>query len=100
MEPHVMVLREFRDRFLLSNTFGKSFVDFYYANSPPIADFITEHDSLRAIVRVIFLPFVGVSWMASNFGLGVTLVLMGLLIFLMGVGAGVTHRRLRLRHQA
>jgi len=28
--------------------------------------------------------------MASNFGLGVTLVLMGLLIFLMGAGAGVT----------
>ncbi len=76
MEPHVKVLREFRDRFLLTNSMGKAFVRFYYANSPPIADFIANHDSMRTLVRVSLLPVVGVSWLALKIGLAATLVLM------------------------
>ena len=92
-----MVLREFRDRFLLSNTFGKSFVDFYYANSSPIADFITEHESLRVIVRVILLPFVGVSWLALNIGLISALVLMLMLLTLMSATTIAIFRKTGLR---
>jgi hypothetical protein len=33
-----MVLRKFRDRYLLTNAPGKAFVRFYYKHSPPIAD--------------------------------------------------------------
>lgn len=45
------VLREFRDEILLYNSLGARFVSFYYRNSPPMADFISKHDVLRAIVR-------------------------------------------------
>ena len=74
MEPHVKILRDFRDRFLLANAFGKGFVRLYYTYSPPLADFIAKHDALRAIVRVGLLPIVGLSWVALKFGPLVTLV--------------------------
>jgi hypothetical protein len=68
MEPHVKILRDFRDCFLIGNTVGDSFVRFYYTYSPPIADFIAEHDSLKTIVRISLLPIVGISWIALKFG--------------------------------
>jgi DNA-binding beta-propeller fold protein YncE len=53
LDPHVMSLRIFRDRHLLTNVAGTQFVDFYYRHSPPIADYIREHDTLRTVVRSI-----------------------------------------------
>ncbi len=47
-----------------SNTAGRSFVDFYCANSPPVADFIANHDNLRAIVRASLLPATGLNRVA------------------------------------
>ena len=79
MEEHVRILRDFRDRFLLNNSAGKVFVDIYYAYSPFIADFIKEHETLRAPVRLCLLPFVGLCWVMLNIdpvvGLGFILFL-------------------------
>jgi hypothetical protein len=72
MEPQVKLLRDFRDKFLLNNALGKYFVRNYYTYSPPIADFIAKHGSLRAIVRVSLLPVVGMSWVALKLGLFLT----------------------------
>jgi len=99
MEPHVMVLRDFRDRFLLTNSVGKAFVDLYYTYSPPVADFIANHDNLRAVVRWSLLPIVGVSWMALHLGPWVTMGAGILMVFVMFVGVGIMLRRRRLRHQ-
>jgi pectin methylesterase-like acyl-CoA thioesterase len=49
------VLREFRDEVLLPNRLGAKFVSFYYRTSPPIADFISQHEALRTTVRVGFV---------------------------------------------
>jgi len=49
------VLREFRDTVLLPNGLGARFVSFYYRTSPPIADFISQNEVLRTIVRVGFV---------------------------------------------
>jgi hypothetical protein len=68
MAPHVKVLREFRDRILLNNSVGKTFVEVYYKYSPSMADFIAEHTYLRAIVRVSLLPIVGTSWVILKIG--------------------------------
>ena len=57
-EPAVVLLRQFRDRYLLTNPFGKAFVDFYYRHSPPIAKFIAVSESLKFIVRVMLTPIV------------------------------------------
>jgi hypothetical protein len=45
------VLRAFRDQVLLQSPIGSRFVSLYYKTSPPIADFISEHNLLRAVVR-------------------------------------------------
>jgi len=64
-------LRCFRDEFLLQNPMGMTFVDLYYEFSPPLADFISEHEVLRTAVREGFVdPVVNVvdltrSWWAE-----------------------------------
>jgi hypothetical protein len=76
MQPYVKILREFRNRFLLTNSIGKAFVDFYYKYSPPIADFIAKHANLHAITRFSLLPLIGVSWLALKMGPASTMALM------------------------
>ncbi len=49
------ILREFRDAVLLPNGLGAEFVSLYYKTSPPIADFISQHEILRTAVRVGFV---------------------------------------------
>lgn len=57
----IEILREFRDEILLSNGLGAQFVSFYYRTSPPIADFISQHDVLRTIMREGFVdPIVAI----------------------------------------
>jgi hypothetical protein len=51
LAPHVLTLRKFRDRHLLTNPAGEWFVGFYYRHSPPIADYIRERETLKAMVR-------------------------------------------------
>lgn len=79
MESHVVTLRHFRDAYLLPYTLGRLFVNTYYQYSPPIADFISEHETLRAAVRLSLLPLVAFSY--SMLHLGLTLTLTTILVF-------------------
>ncbi len=58
LEPHVKVLRDFRDRSLLTNSLGQAFVNFYYRHSPPIADVIRKHASLKYATRLALVPVI------------------------------------------
>jgi hypothetical protein len=49
------ILREFRDEVLLSNELGAKFVSFYYKTSPPMANFVSQHEVLRTLVRMGFV---------------------------------------------
>jgi len=49
------ILREFRDEVLLPNSLGARFVSLYYKASPPIANFISQYQALRTVVRVGFV---------------------------------------------
>ena len=59
LAPEVVMLREFRDRYLLTNAAGQAFVDWYYSVSPPAAAFIAEHEALRTAARWGLTPIVG-----------------------------------------
>ena len=58
LEPNVEVLRDFRDRYLLTNGPGTAFVKLYYRTSPPIADYISRHDGVKLATRVLLTPVV------------------------------------------
>lgn len=58
LDPHVKVLRDFRDNYLLINPIGRAFVKLYYSTSPPIAEFIGRHESLRMVTRWALTPVV------------------------------------------
>ncbi|MDQ5985574.1 MAG: Cell division protein FtsP [Syntrophus sp. SKADARSKE-3] len=58
LHPHVQVLRVFRDRWLLTNDFGRTLVDLYYQYSPPAAEAISKSPFLRAATRTILAPIV------------------------------------------
>ena len=72
LAPEVEVLREFRDKWLLEdfrfevaglrleipNYLGRAFVKFYYRVSPPVAEYISRHEGLRAVTRFALTPIV------------------------------------------
>ncbi len=74
LEPEVRLLRDFRDRYLLTNAPGQAFVDWYYRTSPPVADVIAERELLRLVTRVALTPLVyGIKYPAAA---GLMLLLM------------------------
>ncbi len=75
VDPHVVVLRSFRDAFLLSSSPGRAFVNWYYATSPSLARFIQESEARRASVRVALIPLIGFSYLCLTLGLLPTLLL-------------------------
>jgi len=79
--PCVLILREMRDRFLLTNSIGKSLVSLYYKYSPPLADFISNHDNIKIVVRLSLLPLVGISWLALKVGPMFTIFFIVLIVF-------------------
>jgi hypothetical protein len=54
----VMVLKNFRDRVLLTNTPGRAFVSWYYRTSPPVADYIRSHSAAKIAVRASLFPLI------------------------------------------
>ncbi len=86
IEPHVRLLRQFRDRFMLTNAIGRAFVRLYYTYSPPLADFISKHKSVRMVVRWSLLPVVGMSWSLLSFGFLLTTLFLLFLSTIINVG--------------
>jgi len=58
LEPHVVALRQFRDRYLQHTALGRAFIRFYYRHSPPLAAVIAEHPALRSATRAVLTPVV------------------------------------------
>jgi len=79
MAEKIGILREFRDKYLLTNPLGKGLLKLYYKVSPPIAQFMTEHPSLKSIVRVGLLPGVAISPIVVNTAPAEKIAIVGLL---------------------
>jgi hypothetical protein len=79
LDPHVKTLRDFRDKYLLTNAPGGAFVSFYYRYSPPLAAYISRHETLRAATRWALTPLVYAA--AYPFSLALFLVFGIVLVF-------------------
>ena len=94
MARGIGILREFRDEFLLTNRMGTILAALYYRVSPPIVDFITEHPSLKPVVRAGLAPAVAMTTMAVNTTPAEKIAVTGLLV-LMAVALAIWLARLR-----
>jgi glucose/arabinose dehydrogenase len=54
----IQILRDFRDRYLLTNVPGRLVVAAYYQVSPPLARWIATHDPIRVALRGSLRPIV------------------------------------------
>jgi len=80
MAEEIEILREFRDEYLLTNPLGQALVELYYKVSPPIAEFITEHPSLKPIIRAGLVPAVAMSYIVVNTTRAEKVAIIGLLV--------------------
>jgi hypothetical protein len=83
LHPFVKALSTFRDKALLPSAFGRAFVALYYSASPPIARFIAKHDALRAGVRLMLLPAVGLALLYLSTGAVPTVLIVLFLVVLL-----------------
>jgi uncharacterized delta-60 repeat protein len=85
LDSHVVQLRQFRDRFLRDSEPGQLAIRLYYRFSPDLAQIIEDHPGLKPVVRIALLPFVGLSYLMLNYGVG-SAVLIAVLTTLSVVG--------------
>jgi len=93
MAGDIEILRQFRDEYLLTNPVGQALVGLYYRVSPPIAEFITEHPSLKPLVRGGLVPAVAISTIAVNTGPAEKMAILGFLVLVSVVLAAWAKRR-------
>ena len=73
LHPYVETLRDFRDRYLVSNKLGRKFIDLYYKYSPSVASFIARHKPLKIAVRIYLLPVIVFCYSMLHLGPAATL---------------------------
>jgi len=93
LHPAVGMLRDFRDTYLLTSGIGRTFVDWYYRVSPPLAAAIAPHAYARVIVRVLLLPAVGLCVLTLKIGLLWSAMLLAAVLLAAGMGARRFMRR-------
>lgn len=75
MAPEVQSFRDFRNKFLLTNSWGRAFVKFYYKHSPYYANLISESEVAKATVRGALWPLLFFARMSVAFGFWTTLLI-------------------------
>ncbi len=60
-KPNIEVLRAFRDRYLSNHPAGRNFVRAYDAYGRPAAVLVAERPRLRALVRTLLFPVIGLA---------------------------------------
>ena len=61
LAPELRTLREFRDRYLLSNAPGRALVNWYYRHAPVAARWLEEQAGFKPLVRAALFPLVALA---------------------------------------
>jgi len=92
LHPHVRILRDFRDKYLLPSKLGRALVNLYYKYSPSAAELMAKNKAFRVAVRINLLPLVVFSYSMLHFGPVITAVIL-LFIFVFPIFIIQLHRR-------
>jgi len=76
IHPHLDILRDFRDKYLMSSRLGREVCNLYYKYSPYVAYLIAKHIVLKIAVRINLLPLVAFSYAMLHFGSKITGVIL------------------------
>ncbi|AHI04852.1 hypothetical protein BDW_01710 [Bdellovibrio bacteriovorus W] len=68
MASEVDTFRAFRNEYLLSHDLGTRFVKAYYQFGPPVAEFISQSEGLRAMARGVLWPLLILVQLILRFG--------------------------------
>jgi len=68
LHPHVQTLRDFRDKYLVNNKFGRVLLRLYYKHSPFFADLIAKNKILKIAAQINLMPFIMFSFAMVNLG--------------------------------
>ena len=82
LHPHVNILRDFRDAYLMPSKLGRSLVNLYYKYSPFVGNIIAKRKVLKFAVRISLLPIIAFSYSMVHFGPMNTTVLIGVIFIL------------------
>lgn len=74
--PQVQVLRDFRDRYLMTNSSGRAFIRWYYQYGPIGAAFLNYHPWLKPAVRAALMPAVGGAFFLTRTSLFIKLTVL------------------------
>ena len=80
LHPHLNILRDFRDRYLMPSKLGHKLVMLYYKYSPFFADLIVKYKVLKVVVRISLIPLVAFSYSMVHFGPIITAVMLVLIL--------------------
>jgi hypothetical protein len=76
LDPHIDVLRWFRDSYLLKSSPGKAFVRLYYRHSPPVANWISEHPWAKTATRAaLWTPVLYLEMLRDHRWMAISLLL-------------------------
>jgi hypothetical protein len=64
----VIILRDFRDRYMMNSELGRQLVSHYNKYSPSLAALISQHDGIKSIVRTSLVPVVLICDLLLRFG--------------------------------
>jgi hypothetical protein len=97
LDPHVVVLRNFRDSYLKGSSLGQAFINGYYQFSPSIAEFIENNEVLKQIVRLCLWPWVAFCYLMLHFAGLVKFAMLLLAVLFAGVAVYFLKTNIKLR---
>jgi hypothetical protein len=92
MYSYLGTIREFRDKYLLPNEFGRGLVRLYYKYSPYAANIIKKHKLLKIAVRTKLIPLIAFCYSMVHLGPIMTGAIL-LFIFMLPFFLAMFHRR-------
>ena len=95
MEPAVILLRNFRDSYMLTNVPGTKLTSYYYKISPTINGLIANNETLKFLVRLLLIPFIFIAAIFTAQG-GLTYALITILQIILVI---VLYKQLKSRHK-
>ncbi len=86
LHPHVKILRDFRDKYLMPSKLGRECVDLYKKYSPFVANRVAKHKAMRLFIQVNLTSLVIFSYSMVHLGpiatAGILLLILAIPLFL------------------